>query len=125
MLAMAAGALGVPGVEAVAEASPAGAADGDPVKLGQSNTESDVPTITSSGSGGGIVVEVTSVSNPAADFINQDGDGMYGQSVSGTGVSGTSTNGTVAQQPWDFQVAQSSELAPLKRRLWPMPAWME
>jgi len=100
--------------EALARAAPAGAANGDPVVLGQNNAETSVTTIANStadstalrctATGFGNAIEGSNDSGNAVFAISNSGTGVaalsssstaiVAESGSGTGVVGHSTSGT-------------------------------
>ncbi len=92
LLTGAAGAAGVIAVGTLAKAAPAGAATGNPVILGGSNS-AGAPTVIVSSPGDVMALQAGS-SGRGLLAAGVGADGVDGQSDVGTGVSGTSTHGT-------------------------------
>jgi hypothetical protein len=93
LLAGAAAGLGVLTAEALARPAPASAADGDPVILGQLNTETGGTSITNSTSGA-TAFDCTAIGSGNAVVGNSEtGDGVQGFTNSGNGVTGESVSG--------------------------------
>jgi hypothetical protein len=79
--------------EALARPAPAGAADGNPVILGQSNDETTATTITNNSfAGTGLVVNTTGIGGPTAIEANSSAFGVTGSGVN-VGVIGSSETG--------------------------------
>ena len=89
-LFMAAGATALgAAVVGLADTTPAGAADGDPILLGKTNSANDVTSITSAG---GFASENTADLNAGVygnDVSSKNGYGVYGQSENGISVYGS------------------------------------
>jgi len=91
LLAGAAGALGVLAAEAVVKATPAHAADNDPVTMGSANSEVHRTWIDKTAQDGYAVFQGNSTgSDPGLLGNSPAGIGVYGVSGSGTGVYGQS-----------------------------------
>jgi hypothetical protein len=88
LLAGAAGALGVLAAEAIGKVAPARAANGDPLILGQSNSETSGTNLFNSGGGSGLNVTSTgpvSGEGVYAVGFGTDSAGLHGQSASAGG----------------------------------------